>query len=95
MPQGTKSPKAEGETTMTEAYKNAEFITEEEQMAALKRALENGIDAYRNGIEEEVSGPDDQAWILEILSKPDFDSMWEEYIYADTMVRDYMMKIIF
>ena len=68
------------------------MLTGEEQRNLLRKAMENGVETYRSGIEE--VGEYDREYVEEILSMKDFETMWETYKYSDTMVRDYIIDII-
>ena len=65
----------------------------EQQQELIRKAVANGYETYAQAIEEKV-GDYDKDEVGYILSRSTHESMWNAYIYTDTMVRDYVMEII-
>ena len=65
----------------------------EQQQELIRKAVANGYETYAQTIEEKV-GDYDKDEVGYILSGSTYESMWNAYVYTDTMVRDYVMEII-
>ena len=65
----------------------------EQQQELIRNAVANGYETYAQAIEEKV-GDYDKDEVGYILSRSTYESMWNAYVYTDTMVRDYVMEII-